>query len=137
MKMSAVIPRPTNSIERGNYSYTLEVQGDFITACSTRWAAVSKTTASSVLPPRRALHWPGESRRTVTKLRASFGKGIKEPAVFDQLESLYALLDQKVHKLISQYHIKLHRSTELQNLRRWHRPIALCWPQAAESHVLS
>jgi iron complex outermembrane receptor protein/vitamin B12 transporter len=45
-----------------------------------------------------------------TKLRASFGKGIKEPAIFDQLESLYALLSLPAsqpagNQLISQDHI--------------------------------
>jgi iron complex outermembrane receptor protein/vitamin B12 transporter len=39
--------------------------------------------------PRASLAWQAASS---TKLRVSFGKGIKEPAVFDQLESLYQLL---------------------------------------------
>jgi iron complex outermembrane receptor protein/vitamin B12 transporter len=43
----------------------------------------------------------------VTKLRASFGKGIKEPALSDQESSLYALLAALNHgqQLISQYHV--------------------------------
>jgi iron complex outermembrane receptor protein/vitamin B12 transporter len=53
--------------------------------------------------PRASLAWAVAGG---TKLRASFGKGIKEPAVFDQLESLNALLLENGYgSLVSQDHI--------------------------------
>ncbi len=94
-----------NSIERRNYNYTLEVQGDlrhrFFYSLS---AGLEKNGLFGfAATPRATLAWQIAGN---TKLRASFGKGIKEPAVFDQLESLYALLEQNGYtNLISQYHI--------------------------------
>jgi iron complex outermembrane receptor protein/vitamin B12 transporter len=62
--------------------------------------------------PRASLAWrvaQGGAGRLFngTKLRASFGEGIKEPAVFDQLDSLYALLASLPggSQLISQFHV--------------------------------
>ncbi|MGP8188293.1 MAG: TonB-dependent receptor [Terracidiphilus sp.] len=82
---------PFTSIERGNYDYTLELQGDILNR-------VFYTVGSGLednglfgfaATPRASLAWKVAGG---TKLRASFGKGIKEPALYDQIESLYATL---------------------------------------------
>ncbi len=94
-----------NAVERGNYSYTMEVQGDFHGRLFYTLGGGLEDNGlfGFAATPRASLAWQVAGS---TKLRASFGKGIKEPAVFDQLESLYALLDQNGYtNLIAQYHI--------------------------------
>jgi vitamin B12 transporter len=105
---------PTSSIQRGNYSYTFELQGDIHNRL---FYALGGGVEDNGLfgvagTPRAALAWQvarGGTGKVLsgTKLRASFGKGIKEPAVFDQLNSLYALLAglPSGSQLIAQYHI--------------------------------
>jgi iron complex outermembrane receptor protein/vitamin B12 transporter len=107
-------PGPASSIERGNYSYTLEVQGDirnrlFYTVGS---GLEDNGLFGFAATPRASLAWQltDGSRSGLfagTKLRASFGKGIKEPALFDQLDSLHALLQgiPDGNQLITQYNI--------------------------------
>lgn len=102
------------SIERGNYSYTLQLQGDignrfFYTLGG---GLEDNGLFGFAGTPRVSLAWQAIRGNTGgfldgTKLRASFGEGIKEPAVFDQLSSLYALLQSVSggNSLISQYHI--------------------------------
>jgi iron complex outermembrane receptor protein/vitamin B12 transporter len=81
----------TNSVTRGNYSYTFELQGDlrgrlfYVLGGGLEDNGLFGFAAT----PRASLAWRATNS---TKLRASFGKGIKEPAIFDQLDSLYALL---------------------------------------------
>ena len=85
----------------------------YTTGCFIPLAAVSKTTVSLELRALRALRLPGKWREEAleilsgTKLRASFGEGIKEPAVFDQLDSLYGQLALLPNgsQLIAQYHV--------------------------------
>lgn len=103
-----------NSIQRGNYSYTFELQGDIRNRLFYTLGGGLEDNGLFGLAgtPRASLAWQvarGGTGKilTGTKLRASFGKGIKEPAIFDQLDSLYALLAglPSGSQLISQYHV--------------------------------
>jgi vitamin B12 transporter len=105
---------PSSSIERGNYSYTFELQGDIHNRLFYTLGGGLEDNGLFGLAgtPRASLAWQaarGGAGKILsgTKLRASFGEGIKEPAVFDQLNSLYALLAglPSGSKLISQYHV--------------------------------
>lgn len=105
---------PTSSIERANYSYTLELQGDIQNRL---FYTIGGGLEDNGLfgfagTPRVSLAWQaarGNANRFLdgTKLRASFGEGIKEPSVGDQTTSLYALLESLPggNGLISQYHV--------------------------------
>jgi iron complex outermembrane receptor protein/vitamin B12 transporter len=107
------------SIERGNYSYTFQFQGDIH---SRLFYTIGSGLEDNGLfgiagTPRASLAWQLAQGRagkifTGTKLRASFGEGIKEPAIFDQLDSLYATLaglppgsQPSGSQLIAQYHV--------------------------------
>jgi vitamin B12 transporter len=90
---------PSSSIQRGNYSYTFELQGDIRNRLFYTLGGGLEDNGLFGLAgtPRASLAWQvarGNATKLLsgTKLRATFGKGIKEPAVFDQLNSLYALL---------------------------------------------
>ncbi|MGB8014130.1 MAG: TonB-dependent receptor plug domain-containing protein [Terriglobales bacterium] len=105
---------PTSSITRGNYGYTFELQGDIHNRLFyTLGGGLEDNGLFGIAgTPRASLAWQvarGGTGQILsgTKLRASFGEGIKEPAVFDQLNSLYALLAglPSGRQLISQYHI--------------------------------
>ena len=105
---------PTSSIQRGNYSYTLQVQGDirgrlFYTVGS---GLEDNGLFGFAATPRASVAWQaatnsGSGWLSGTKVRASFGKGIKEPGVSDQTTSFYALLSgiPGGSQLIAQYHI--------------------------------
>jgi len=90
---------PETSIQRGNYSYTFQFQGDIH---SRLFYTVGSGLEDNGLfglagTPRASLAWQvaqGGAGKIFsgTKLRASFGEGIKEPAIFDQLDSLYDVL---------------------------------------------
>jgi iron complex outermembrane receptor protein/vitamin B12 transporter len=108
---------PSSSIERGNYSYTFQLQGDVLNRL---FYTVGSGLEDSGLfgiaaTPRASLAWQ-VARKGIfggTKLRVSFGEGIKEPALFDQTDSLYALLSglpatpgsPSGAQLIAQYHV--------------------------------
>ena len=99
----------SNSVERGNFSYTFELQGDIHNRLFYTLGGGLEHNGlfGFAATPRASLAWQVAGG---TKLRASFGKGIKEPAIFDQLESLYALLSLPAsqpagNQLISQDHI--------------------------------
>ncbi|HTU46989.1 MAG TPA: TonB-dependent receptor [Bryobacteraceae bacterium] len=105
---------PASSIERGNYSHTFQLHGDiFNRLFYTLGGGIEDNGLFGLAGiPRASLAWQaarGSAGRLFsgTKLRASFGEGIKEPAVFDQLDSLYALLAGLPggNQLISQYHV--------------------------------
>ena len=103
-----------DSIDRGNYSYTFQLQGEignriFYTVGS---GLEDNGLFGLAGTPRASLAWQVAQGSTGgllsgTKLRASFGKGIKEPALFDQLDSLYGQLQPLSNgsQLIAQYHI--------------------------------
>jgi vitamin B12 transporter len=105
---------PANSIERGNYSYTFQIQGDIRNRLFyTLGGGVEDNGLFGIAgTPRVSLAWDAirGGAGTIfsgTKLRASFGEGIKEPALFDQLDSLYALLEGLPggNQLIGQYKV--------------------------------
>lgn len=106
---------PSSSVERGNYSYTLQIQGAIKNRLFyTLGSGIEKNELFGVVPtPRASIAWdlfqPAELRFLGhTKLRASFGKGIKEPNILDQTTSLFALLSSLPNgaQLISQYGVK-------------------------------
>jgi iron complex outermembrane receptor protein/vitamin B12 transporter len=95
----------TNSIERGNYSYTFELQGDIHNRLFyTLGGGLENNGLFGIAgTPRASLAWKVTGS---TKLRASFGKGIKEPALYDQIESLYETLKSLgENQTIAQDHI--------------------------------
>ncbi len=108
---------PMSSVERGNYSYTFQFQGDIRNRLFyTLGSGLEDNGLYGIAgTPRASLAWQvaqGGTGRVFsgTKLRASFGEGIKEPSIFDQLDSLHALLLLPVNQplgaqLISQDHI--------------------------------
>jgi iron complex outermembrane receptor protein/vitamin B12 transporter len=105
----------TSSIERGNYSYTFEVQGDVRNRLFYTLGAGLEENGLFGLAgtPRVSLAWQAAHGNaggflSGTKLRASYGEGIKEPSILDQTTSLYALLQGLTNggQLISQYHIE-------------------------------
>ena len=105
---------PTSSIERGNYSYTFQLQGDVRNRLFYTLGGGLEDNGlfGFAGTPRVSLAWQaarGNSNGFFygTKLRASFGEGIKEPSVGDQTTSLYALLKSLPggNTLISQYHV--------------------------------
>ena len=106
---------PTSSIERGNYSYTFELQGDIHNRFFYTMGGGIEDNGLFGLAgtPRLSLAWQaaqGHANRLFngTKVRASFGEGIKDPSVSDQTTSLYALLQSlpSGNSLISQYHLR-------------------------------
>jgi iron complex outermembrane receptor protein/vitamin B12 transporter len=102
------------SIERGNYSYTVQVAGDignrlyYILGSGLEKNGLFGFAAT----PRASLAYyvrrPTESRfMGGTKLHFSFGKGIKEPTIYYQSISLYDTLAALPNgaALIAQYHV--------------------------------
>jgi iron complex outermembrane receptor protein/vitamin B12 transporter len=90
---------PASSIARGNYSYTFQLQGDIGNRLFyTLGSGLEDNGLFGIAgTPRASLAWQvarGSAGRILggAKLRASFGKGIKEPAIFDQLDSVHALV---------------------------------------------
>lgn len=86
-----------DSVERGNYTYTIQLQGDIANRVFyTLGGGLEDNGLFGIAgTPRASLAWKAAHGGRVlsgTKLRTSFGEGVKEPAVFDQLDSLYALL---------------------------------------------
>ncbi len=96
---------PYTSIERGNYDYTLELQGDILNRLFYTLGGGLEDNGlfGFAGTPRASLAWKVAGD---TKLRASFGKGIKEPALYDQIESLYGTLESLGESgLIAEDHI--------------------------------
>ena len=104
---------PSTSIERGNYNYTFQLQGDVRDRLFyTLGGGVEDNGLFGLAgTPRVSLAWQAARGDTGffsgTKIRASFGEGIKEPSVLDQTTSLYALLESLPGsaQLISQYRV--------------------------------
>lgn len=104
-----------SSTERGNYTYTMNVKGDLWNRLYyTAGSGIEKNAIFGVeATPRASLAYylfrPGASRFwNGTKLRFSFGKGIKEPSIYYQLNSLYGVLQDAPggSSLIQQYHVQ-------------------------------
>jgi len=106
---------PASSVKRGNYSYTLELQGNLRNRLFYTLGGGLENNGLFRFAgtPRVSLAWQvarGGSGRffSGTKLRASYGKGIKEPSILDQTTSLLGLLQGLPDggQLISQYHVR-------------------------------
>ncbi len=104
---------PSN-IDRDNYSYTLQLTGDIRNRLF--WNLGTGLEDNGLFgfaaTPRASLAYylvrPSNSGFfTGTKLHGSFGKGIKEPSVYDQANSLYGLLApiSNGSELIEQYNV--------------------------------
>jgi iron complex outermembrane receptor protein/vitamin B12 transporter len=105
---------PAKSISRGNYSYTLQIAGDIRNRLyynvgsgieNNGLFGVAGTPRASIayyLARPSAAGW-----LSGTKLHASFGKGIKEPNVFQQGSSLFDLLSGVPggNQIIAQFHV--------------------------------
>lgn len=109
-----------STIERGNYSYTLQLSGDVRNRLFYNLGTGLEDNGlfGFAATPRASLAYylvrPGNSSIfSGTKLHGTFGKGIKEPSLFDQTSSLYDVLTSLVAKIgvptgaqvISQYQI--------------------------------
>ncbi len=103
-----------NSIKRRNSNYTLLFQGDIKGRLFyTVGTGIENNELFGVVPTPRAslayaLRQPSQAGILGgTRLRASFGKGIKEPSIFEQTDSLYDQLATLSNgsQLISQYHV--------------------------------
>jgi vitamin B12 transporter len=103
-----------NSVKRKNSNYTLLFQGDIKGRLFyTVGTGIEDNELFGIVPTPRAsvayaLRQPSESGMLGgTRLRASFGKGIKEPSIFEQTDSLFDQLAALANgsQLISQYHV--------------------------------
>lgn len=104
----------SNSIKRRNSSYTLLFEGDirgrlFYTIGT---GIEDNELFGTATTPRVSLSYAVSRSSNAgmlggTRIRASFGKGIKEPSIFEQTDSLYTQLAALSNgpQLISQYHI--------------------------------
>jgi iron complex outermembrane receptor protein/vitamin B12 transporter len=106
---------PANTINRGNYSYTVQISGDIRNRFYYNvgsgiennglfgLAGTPRASVAYYLARPSATGW-----LSGTKLHASFGKGIKEPNVFQQGSSLFDILSQAPNgsELIAQYHVQ-------------------------------
>ncbi len=100
----------SESANRDIYDYTLQVAGDIFGRL--HYVAGSGLEDNPLFgfaaTPHASLAYDLlQSGGSMTKLRASFGKGIKEPALFDQETSLYTLLAGLPDgpQLISKFHV--------------------------------
>ncbi len=112
--VSASSGYPADLVQRGNYSYTMQLAGDvFSRVYYTIGSGIENNALFGVAAtPRASLAYyllrPRASRLlNGTKLRASFGKGIKEPNIYEQVGSLFDLLSTLPNgsQLIAQYGI--------------------------------
>ena len=103
-----------NPADRNNYSYIAEVHGDFRNrAFLTLGGSMERNAVfgTAVIPRGSVAYYlvPSKSAGTLsgTRLRASYGQGIKEPSIFETTSSLFDLLSQPggAPQLISQFHI--------------------------------
>lgn len=99
-------------VQRGNYSYSMQLAGDlFSRLYYTLGSGIENNALFGVATtPRASLAYylvrPNESHIfSGTKLRASFGNGIKEPSIYQQANSLNGLLSTLANgsQLIAQY----------------------------------
>jgi vitamin B12 transporter len=103
-----------STVDRDNYSYTLQLTGDIRNRLfgSLGTGLEDNGLFGFAATPRVSLAYylvrPSEKGTfTGTKLHGSFGKGIKEPSVYDQANSLYGLLAPLSNgsELITQYDV--------------------------------
>jgi vitamin B12 transporter len=102
------------AIQRGNYSYTIQFAGDLKSRLFYNLGTGLEDNGlfGFAATPRAALAYylvrpSSKGFFAGTKLHGSFGKGIKEPSIFQQADSLYGTLAALPNgaQLISQYHV--------------------------------
>jgi iron complex outermembrane receptor protein/vitamin B12 transporter len=105
---------PAHTISRGNYSYTLQISGDMRNRFYYNIGSGIENNGLFGLAgtPRASIAYylarpSAGSWLSGTKLHASFGKGIKEPNVFQQGSSLFDILSEVSggSELIAQFHV--------------------------------
>jgi vitamin B12 transporter len=105
---------PGASIERGNYSYTIQLSGDIRNRLFYNLGTGLEDNGlfGFAATPRASLAYylvrpAASSFFSGTKVHGSFGKGIKEPSVFQQANSLYGTLAGLPNggQLLSQYNV--------------------------------
>ncbi len=103
-----------NAIERDNYSYTIQFAGDirnrlfYQAGTGFEDNGLFGFAASPRLSLAYYLFRPSSARMlSGTKLHGSFGKGIKEPSVYQQSSSLYGTLSALPNgsQLVTQYNV--------------------------------
>jgi iron complex outermembrane receptor protein/vitamin B12 transporter len=103
-----------NSIQRGNYSYTIQFAGDIRNRLfyNVGTGLEENGLFGFAGTPRASLAYylfrPTSSRfLSGTKLHGSFGEGIKEPSIYDQSNSLYGVLAAQSNgaELLNQYKV--------------------------------
>jgi vitamin B12 transporter len=107
-------PPSSNFISRGNYSYTLQISGDIRNRLYYNVGSGIENNGLFGLAgtPRASLAYylvrpSAASWLSGTKLHVSFGKGIKEPSVFQQSSSIFDILSGLPNgsQLIAQFHV--------------------------------
>ncbi len=105
----------STAIQRGNYSYTIQFSGDISHRLFYNFGTGLEDNGlfGFAGTPRASLAYylfkPSSSGfLNGTKLHGTFGKGIKEPSIYDQANSLYGVLAglQNGGQLISQYSVR-------------------------------
>jgi vitamin B12 transporter len=98
--------------DRKNFSYTMEAQGNFWNRLyATAGVGLEKNAVYGfATTPKVSLAYylaqPTNSGALGgTKLKFNFGKGIKEPSIFEETSSLFTLLSKTAPQLISQFHV--------------------------------
>ncbi|MCU1309817.1 MAG: TonB-dependent receptor plug [Candidatus Angelobacter sp.] len=101
-----------NSTSRQNYSYSIQAQGNLWTRLyATAGVGLEKNAVFGfAATPKVSLAYylarPVNDRFfSGTKLKFNFGKGIKEPSIFDENSSLFALLSKVAPSVITQFHV--------------------------------
>jgi vitamin B12 transporter len=112
--LSGDLGNTLSTIQRGNYSYTLQLNGDLKRRLFYNLGTGLEDNGlfGFAATPRASLAYylvrPSTSGLfTGTKLHGSFGKGIKEPNLYQQAASLYAVLalESNGPQAIAQYHV--------------------------------
>ena len=102
------------SIQRGDYSYTIQMSGEFRHRFFYNLGTGLEDNGlfGFAATPRASIAYYlfrplSNGFFTATKLHGTFGKGIKEPSIFQQADSLYGTLEALPNgsQLISQYHV--------------------------------
>ncbi|MHB1022197.1 MAG: TonB-dependent receptor [Acidobacteriaceae bacterium] len=102
-----------DTLERRNYDYTLQFQGDIKNRLfySLGGGIEKNYLYGTKGTPRIGLAWypvrPGQGAFHGTKIRFNFAKGVQEPSLFSQFDSLYGFLVQQGDTQdIQQYNIR-------------------------------
>ncbi len=105
------------STQRGNYSYIVQFQGGFWNRLfySLGGGVENNAVFGVAATPRASLAYylaqpSGAGAFSGTRLRFNFGKGIKEPSITSETESLYRLMQQFKPELIQQYRVHPFRA---------------------------